>query len=175
MSLHRLYIQRKYCCTNKDENGNPLTTEFGYCTFKDFQMIYVQEMPERSLVGQMPKPIDVLLNDDLVDKVKPGDRIIVTGTYRTRGKNAASMSAVFSTFLLANHIYLLNKDVSDPSLTEADVREIRKIGKRQDVFQLLSTSLASSLFGHDYIKKSLLLMMLGGIEKNLENGTHLRG
>jgi DNA replication licensing factor MCM3 len=53
-------------------------------------MIYVQEMPERSLAGQMPRPIDVMCDDDLVDKVKPGDRVIIVGTYRSRGKNQAT-------------------------------------------------------------------------------------
>lgn len=152
-----------------------MTTEFGYSTYKDFQMIYVQEMPERSPAGQMPRSIDVMLDQDLVDKVKPGDRVVVTGVYRSRGKNAASMSAVFSTLFLANNITLLNKEVAQPTMTERDAREIRKISKRTDVFKLLSNSLAPSLFGHEYIKKALLLLMLGGVEKNLENGTHLRG
>jgi DNA replication licensing factor MCM3 len=60
-------------------------------------------------------------------------------------------------------------------MSERDAREIRKISKRTDAFKLLSNSLAPSLFGHEYIKKALLLLMLGGVEKNLENGTHLRG
>jgi DNA replication licensing factor MCM3 len=159
----------------EDENGNPLTMEFGYSTYKDFQMIYVQEMPERSPAGQLPRPIDVILEDDLVDKVKPGDRIMVVGTFRTRGKNAASMSAVFNTVFIANHISLLNKEVAEPTMSENDIKEIRKIAKRVDCFDLLSKSLAPSIFGHEYIKKALLLLMMGGIEKNLENGTHLRG
>ncbi|KAJ3260941.1 MCM DNA helicase complex subunit [Boothiomyces macroporosus] len=159
----------------EDDNGNPLETEFGYSTYKDFQMIYVQEMPERALAGQMPRPIDVMLDDDLVDKVKPGDRVTVVGTYRTRGKNAASMSATFGTLFIANNITLLNKEISNPTLTEHDTREIRKIAKRPDAFKLIANSLAPSLFGHEYIKKALLLLMLGGVEKNLENGTHLRG
>ena len=33
----------------KDMNGNPLETEFGYCSYKDFQTIVLQEMPERLL------------------------------------------------------------------------------------------------------------------------------
>jgi DNA replication licensing factor MCM3 len=62
-----------------------------------------------------------------------------------------------------------------PVLSEVDLSHIRKIGKRPDVFELLSKSLAPSIFGHDMIKKSILLLLLGGMEKNLENGTHIRG
>ena len=87
----------------QDENKNPLTTEFGYCTYRDFQMIYIQEMPERSPAGQMPRPIDVMCDDDLVDKVKPGDRVVIVGTYRSRGKNQASQ--VLSLFI----VYLKSK------------------------------------------------------------------
>lgn len=60
-------------------------------------------------------------------------------------------------------------------MTDADVVEIKKLGKKKNIFEMLALSLAPSIFGHEYIKKAVLLQMLGGMEKNLDNGGHIRG
>ena len=41
----------------KDHDGNSLSCEFGYCTFKDIQTCVLQEMPEKSPTGQLPRSI----------------------------------------------------------------------------------------------------------------------
>ncbi len=164
----------------KDPDGNELVTEYGYCTYRDHQTISIQEMPERAPAGQLPRGVDVILDDDLVDRVKPGDRIQLVGIFRSLGnRNAGHNSALFKTVVLANNIVLLSSKsgggIAQATITDTDIRNINKIAKRKNVFDLLAQSLAPSIYGHDYIKKAILLMLLSGMEKNLENGTHLRG
>ncbi|CAD6890196.1 unnamed protein product [Tilletia laevis] len=163
-----------------DEDGNRLTTEFGHSIFRDHQMISVQEMPERAPPGQLPRSIDVVMDDDLVDKCKPGDRIQLVGMFRSLGNRVGqSSSSTFRTLMIGNNLNLLSAKsgggIAQMHITDTDVRNINKISKKSHVFQLLSQSLAPSIYGHDYIKKAILLLLLGGQEKNLPNGTHIRG
>lgn len=148
----------------------------------DHQTISIQEMPERAPAGQLPRSVDVILDDDLVDKAKPGDRIQLVGIYRTLGnRGGGSGSSTFRTVIIANNvIQLASKSgggIAQATLTDADIRNINKWAKNRKtkIFDMLAQSLAPSIYGHEYIKKAILLMLLGGVEKNLDNGTHLRG
>jgi len=161
----------------KDEDGNVLETEYGLCAYKDHQTMTIQEMPEKSPAGQLPRSIDVVLDNDLVDKCKPGDRVQILGIYRCLpSKQGGFTSGTFRTILLANNVVTMNKEIS-PRISTDDVVKCKKFSKQKgiDVFDLLSKSLAPSIHGHQYIKQALLCQLLGGVEKILPNGTRLRG
>merc|ERR1712216_449382 len=52
------------------------------CTFADRQVLKLQETPEGVPEGETPQNVPVVVFDDLVDQVRPGDRVTVTGIYK---------------------------------------------------------------------------------------------
>jgi DNA replication licensing factor MCM3 len=159
-----------------DDAGNTLETEFGLSTYKDSQYVTIQEMPESSPLGQLPRSLEVYLERDLVDRVKPGDRVCVVGIYRAMANvNTSSTNGVFRVLLLANSVSRLSREVGAAAVSGPDLRNMREFAKRPDFFDVLARSLAPSIHGHGPIKRALALLLAGGLEHNLPNGTHIRG
>ena len=159
----------------RDINHNPLTLEYGYSKFKDNQTILLQEPPERTPLGQLPRSVEVVLEGDLVDKVKPGDRIQVNGIFKTIATMSTNSSGSVKTVLIGTDIQEINNDVQQSEFTGDDLKKIKELAKQKDVFNVLANSIAPGIYGHQDIKRALVLQLLGGTETNLEDGTHLRG
>ncbi|XP_071451294.1 DNA replication licensing factor Mcm3 [Hetaerina americana] len=169
-----------------DEDGNLLETEYGLCNYKDHQTLTIQEMPEKAPAGQLPRAVDIICDNDLVDQCKPGDRVQIVGNYRCLPNKQGSLtSGVFRTVLIACNIMLMSKETSVPSIKREDIRICKKLARykgnsrdpngAKNIFELLGQSLAPSIHGHTYVKRAILCMLLGGVEKVLVNGTRLRG
>lgn len=162
-----------------DEDGKRVEQEYGLSDYKDYQTITLQEMPEKAPMGQLPRSVELVLEHDLVDRIKPGDRVMVVGVFRALATAAIngqqSTSGVFRTAVLVNTVQILGRDVSHLTFSTHDVRTIRSLAKRKDILNVLGRSISPSIHGHAVIKKALALQLLSGVEKNLENGTHLRG
>ncbi|KAL0489703.1 DNA replication licensing factor MCM3 [Acrasis kona] len=165
----------------RDPHGNALETEYGLCKYKDTQSLSIQEMPERAPAGQLPRSVECILEDDIVDRVKPGDRIRLFGIYRAVSNAAIgqSMSGTMRTVLVVNNIIPITTQITNANITDRNRSQIERIARTHqgtNLLTYLSRSVAPSIFGHDNIKKALLLLLLGGVEKNFYNSnTHVRG
>ena len=159
----------------RDINHNPLTLEYGHSKFKNNQTILLQEPPERTPLGQLPRSVEVVLEGDLVDKVKPGDRIQVNGVFKTISTISTNTSGGVKTVLIGTNVQELNNDIQQNEFTGEDLKRIRELAKQKNVFDVLANSIAPGIYGHQDIKRALVLQLLGGNETNLEDGTHLRG
>jgi len=159
----------------KDSEGNDLQLDVSLSVYKDSQSFTIQEAPDNSPPGQIPRTVQVVCDGDLVDKAKPGDRVQCIGVYRSFPPPMQEFTnGVFPTKLVATSIKPI-KELVEPAFVASDVSNIRKIASREDTFQLLARSFAPAICGHSKVKQGLLLQMIGGTEKNLSNGTHLRG
>ena len=73
------------------------------CTFADKQLVRLQETPESIPEGETPQTVTLYVFDALVDAVKPGDRVEVTGIYRAEPARATTktrtLKALYKTCL----------------------------------------------------------------------------
>lgn len=160
----------------KDEEGNLLETEYGLSIYKDHQTFTIQEMPEKAPAGQIPRAVEIIADNDLSDRCKPGDRIQVIGIYRCLpAKQKNYTNGTFRTILLANNIKLLSKEVAI-DFSESDLDKCNRFSKqkKRDVFEVLAKSIAPTIHGNEMVKKAILCLLLGGVEKVLPTGTRLR-
>jgi len=117
----------------------------------------------------------VLLQRDLVDSVKPGDRVEVTGVYKTIANEGSNHNGLFKTCLIATGIQEIAEINEDLNIQPNDIKNIRQVSKNDQLFSLMAKSVSPSIEGHLNIKKALLIQLLGGVEHTLKNGSHLRG
>ncbi|DBA91266.1 TPA: hypothetical protein ACH3X2_004134 [Trebouxia sp. C0005] len=111
----------------RDDQGNPLTTEFGLCKYKDHQIVIVQELPETAPAGQLPCSTEIMLEDDLVDTCKPGGRISVVGVYKAIPPRASGqVGGLFKAVVVGNSVRQLSRE-ADRDLTADDIRNARAL------------------------------------------------
>ena len=158
-----------------DAAGNKMTADFGYCEYSKVQKLVIQELPERAPPGQLPRSVTVILENDLVDRVKPGDRVEVTGIYKSIPGEYSATSGVFQTIIYGTNIEEMIRSNKNDRIDAVDIENFKKLSKRKDCFDVLANSIAPSIYGHHNVKKGILLQLAGGNEKNLQEGTHLRG
>ncbi|KAF8186418.1 hypothetical protein BJ912DRAFT_1043146 [Pholiota molesta] len=80
------------------------------CEFADRQVIRLQETPDAVPDGQTPHTVSLSVYDELVDVSKPGDRIVVTGIYRSVpvrvNPRQRTLKSLFKTYLDVVHVTL---------------------------------------------------------------------
>lgn len=163
--------------------------------FADKQVIKLQETPDSVPDGQTPHSVSLCAYDELVDVCKAGDRVEITGIFKCNqvriNPRQRTVKNIFKTYVDALHIQKVDKkrmgiDVStiEEELAEqaaGDIEETRKVSEeeeakikevaaRDDVYDLLSRSLAPSIYEMEDAKKGILLQLFGGTNKSFEKG-----
>ncbi|KAI0031512.1 MCM2/3/5 family-domain-containing protein [Vararia minispora EC-137] len=174
------------------------------CEFADRQVIRLQETPDAVPDGQTPHTVSLSVYDELVDVSKPGDRLVVTGIYRSVpvrvNSRQRTIKSLFRTYLDVVHIRLghdsrlgfdkstrpaggdripgvggdggIEEEGRDGNVTRREEMEakLKDLSQRDDIYELLSRSLAPSVWSMDDVKKGILLQLFGGTNKSIARG-----
>jgi DNA replication licensing factor MCM2 len=128
--------------------------------------------------GRLPRQKEVILLWDLVDSVKPGDEIEITGIYRNNfdlGLNVRQGFPVFSTLIEANHIEKRSDKFSKFSLTDKDKRMCLALAADKSIGKRILRSIAPSIYGHEDIKLAIALSLFGGDAQINRDQSRVRG
>lgn len=144
----------------------------------DVQIITVEESPEDLEGGEQPSKISAYLRDDLVDpefrkKIIPGNKVVVTGILREVPTKPQSKK--YDIFIEANFVESVEKEFEEIEIDPIEERQILEISKMPNLLDILSQSIAPSIYGYDYLKKAILLQLFGGVRKERYDKTVSRG
>ncbi|KAL6121388.1 hypothetical protein NUSPORA_01698 [Nucleospora cyclopteri] len=160
--------------------------------FSNWQRIHVQEVTEEIPKGSLPRNIDVIVRNELCEKIKPGSQLKFVGfpivvpdvnALKLPGsKSVAELHGVGGEKMVKK---ASGKELNYKmcfmciSIQEEEIRKeenlslIRRIQKTPDLYNKLSNSLFPTICGHGNIKNAILLLLLGGNSK--ETDVKLRG
>ena len=168
-------------CTHKELGIEPKSSRF-----IDVQFVRLQELPEDLPPGQLPHYLDVTVKQDLVDNARPGDRIVLTGIIRIEQERMSGVSKnespLYRLRLDGNNVEFLGGTVDKTSrriereqISSEEEKIILSLSKNPDIYERLIESYAPHITGHEVIKESILLLMAGSTQRQLSDGSKIRG
>lgn len=166
----------KKCTINKTK-GN-LILQLRASKFLKFQEAKIQELAEHVPKGHIPRTMTVHLRGELTRKVAPGDVVELSGIFLPipyTGFKAMRAGLVADTYLEAMSVSHFKKKYEDYELKEDEEEQIARLAEDGDLYNKLARSLAPEIFGHDDIKKALLLLLVGAPHRKLKDGMKIRG
>jgi len=201
------YTQPSTCRNSKCKNTRHFTLEDGQCEFIDWQKFKCQELSADIPPGNMPRSIDVLVRNEMVERTRPGARVILTGslvaipvksgkggpgevarleTIKSTENEGGGVSGfkgmgvqqlVYRTVFVASSVVSHNQEdeMDNKDFTEDEMEIIRSMRRGGQLYTKMVNSIAPQTFGHNEIKRGIILMLLGGVHKSTSEGIKLRG
>jgi len=167
--------QSQDCQVNK--SGGRLCLQTRGSKFVKYQEIKIQEHSEQVPVGNIPRQLTIIAKGENTRACRPGDHVGITGTFLPvlkTGFKQAQQGLLSDTFVEAHNVVQLNKQEDEEMLADQLTDEEAAKICEDDFYSKLTTSIAPEIYGHEDIKKALLLMLVGGVDKN-PKGMKIRG
>jgi len=146
--------------------------------FSKYQEARIQEVAEEVPEGATPRTIAVQFRGEVCRTAKPGDEVILAGIFLPEpytGFRAMRAGLLTSTYLEVQAVTQVKTSYAAHVLTPDGARALNAISAGGDAYNRLAASIAPEIFGHEDVKKALLLALVGGVSRALPDGMKLRG
>jgi DNA replication licensing factor MCM7 len=190
LNNQREFMPQRLCpatCAQQGRQNPSLHLQTRGSKFVKFQELKVQELPSQVPMGHVPRSLSVYCRGELTRQAHPGDVITVDGVFLPQrvadsGYRAMKAGLMATLFLEAQHMQVHKKSMEESLLDSLDDQEstrldsdIRSVARSDDPIGILSKSIAPEIFGHEDIKRALLLQLTGGVCRKLKDGMRIRG
>jgi DNA replicative helicase MCM subunit Mcm2 (Cdc46/Mcm family) len=167
-------IFRCVACLNKADTVH-MTTRGS--KFSKYQELRIQELASHVPMGQVPRSVTVVCRGELARLAVPGDICTIDAVFLPQrlaesGFKAMKAGLIATTYLEAQHLHKKSFDGMGHANHDAAVAAI---ATSADPVGHLASSIAPEIYGHDDIKRALLLMLVAGCTRKLPDGMRIRG
>jgi len=165
-------------CKNNQTRGK-IYPQTRASKFVAYQEIKVQEPSDQVPIGHVPRSLTVYAFGECVKQCSPGDSVTIHGIYLPTVNNnpkVPTSKLIHNTFIEAFKIIKLKQSYKDTEISDDMITEIEAQKKKTpDLYTTLAKSIAPEIYGHEDIKKALLLLLVGGVHKEMPDGMKIRG
>jgi DNA replication licensing factor MCM4 len=148
--------------------------------FADKQLVRLQETPDQVPPGQTPASVVTFCYDNLVDTCQPGDKVEVTGVLRAQpvrvNPKISKLKSIYKTYVDVIHfraITGMDRDdqggAASAKLSPERIQHLKRLAAKPDIYDVLTKSLAPSIWELDNVKKGVLCMLFGGNNRRVKN------
>ncbi|KAL8536203.1 hypothetical protein ACS0TY_011734 [Phlomoides rotata] len=147
----------------------------------DYQEIKIQESTQVLGVGAIPRSVPVILKDDLVDMVKAGDDVIVTGVLTAKwSSDMKDVRCDLDPVLIANYVRRMNELKSDIHIADDVIMKFKQFWSDFKDTPLkgrnaILRGICPQIFGLFTVKLAVALTLIGGVQHVDASGTKVRG
>lgn len=164
-------------CTKNQSKGQ-LFLSTRASKFIPFQEVKIQEMADQVPVGHIPRTLSVHCMGSLARQVNPGDVVDIAGIFLPipyTGFRAIRAGLLTDTYLEAQYVTQHKKAYDNLVMDSRTLRRIEQHIHSGNMYEYLARSIAPEIYGHLDVKKALLLLLIGGVTKEMGDGMRIRG
>ncbi|KAJ2158918.1 DNA replication licensing factor MCM7 [Coemansia sp. RSA 552] len=148
--------------------------------FLRFQEVKLQEMADQVPMGDIPRTLTVHCVEGAVRRLNPGDEAHVAGVFLPQpytGMRALRAGLLADVILEAHDVRPLRRRYEQLAAEQTPEMQVQlaQLRRDEDAYERVAHAIAPEIFGHDDVKKALLLQLVGAATRRTGDGMSIRG